>query len=126
VKATDFQVMGVMSARNLEIRMSDQILRAQKVRQGTQITVGMGGDQVGPLASGGVIGALYLMNNAQFEAVRKELEAAPEPATIEERDGLLALLREAVETGMSEGPSWPWQIDWTERARAAIAKAEGR
>jgi hypothetical protein len=94
VKATDFQVMGVMSARNLDIRMSDQIVRLQRTRQGTQVTVGIGCDAMA-VSTGRLIGALYLIDNAQFEAVRSELEGMPEPPTVEERDELSRRLTEA-------------------------------
>ncbi len=76
-KISSFDVMKVMSQRNMDIRLStlDNITEVRKVKAGTKITIGFYGDVVGAIANNKFCGGLLLCDKEQFEAVRKELEA---------------------------------------------------
>lgn len=75
MKANHFDVLKVMSARDLEIMFGPDILRINKVKAGTQVTVGIAGDLVARIADGELHGGLMLWNVAQFKAIKAELEA---------------------------------------------------
>lgn len=74
-KAGNFDVMKRMSELDRDIRMSDQILRIQSTKRGTQVTIGIGGDLVAAIADGKLFGGLYLMDKAQFFQTQRELDA---------------------------------------------------
>ena len=81
-----FDVMKEMSARNLEIYFGPDILRAQKVKAGTQITVGIGGDLIAAIVDGRIVGGLFLWNRKQFDETKGEIlrgarSGATAPAT---------------------------------------------
>lgn len=73
-RVNNFDVLKKMCADNKNIMMSPDLLRADKVKAGTQVTFGIGGDVAGAIASGDLVGCVILWNKAQFNAVKKELE----------------------------------------------------
>ena len=77
-KVGTFDVLKVMCARNMDIRLStlDNIIELRKVKAGTNITIGFYGDVVGAIANGNFVGGMLLANSEQFQSVKKELEAS--------------------------------------------------
>ena len=76
-KVNSFDVLKEMSARNMSIQLAplDNITEARKVKAGTKVTIGIGGDVVGSILNNKFVGGLILADRKEFEAVRKELEA---------------------------------------------------
>ncbi|MDD5304014.1 MAG: hypothetical protein PHS14_13015 [Elusimicrobia bacterium] len=74
-----FEVLKVMGERNLDIRLAplSNILRMQKTKHGTQVTIGVGGDVLQPIYAGRFVGGLILADKDQFEETKRELEKAP-------------------------------------------------
>ena len=83
MKIGTFDVLKVMCERNMDIRLStlDNVTYLRKVKAGTQITIGFGGDVVAGVAKGQFIGGMLLVDKEQFNALKRELEAlAEQPA----------------------------------------------
>ena len=77
MRPNSFEVLRLMSERNLDIRLapiSQNLVRAQKVKAGTQITIGFAGDVVGAIFAGRFVGGLILADAKQFHAIEAELE----------------------------------------------------
>ena len=76
-KVNTFDVLKVMSQRNMDIRLStlDNIIEVRKVKAGTYVLIGVYGDIVGAIAAGRFCGGLLLADSEQFKAIKAELEA---------------------------------------------------
>jgi hypothetical protein len=76
-RPTAFEVMAAMSKADRDIRLAtlDNVLRVQKVRAGTQVTIGVAGDVVAAILNGRLIGALYLCDARQYAETERELIA---------------------------------------------------
>lgn len=77
MKPNSFDVLKAMSAANKDIRLAPlgNILRVQKVKAGTQITIGCEGDLVGAIARGDFVGGFILADKRQYAETERELEA---------------------------------------------------
>lgn len=75
MKPTSFDVLKAMSAANKDIRLAplSNILRVQKTKLGTQITIGVEGDVIGAIARGDFVGGLILADKRQFRQMEEEL-----------------------------------------------------
>lgn len=71
----NFDVLKHMCADNLDIRLGTDVVNMLRVKAGTQITMGIGGDQVASIYTGQTVACLILYNKEQFEAMKKKLEA---------------------------------------------------
>jgi hypothetical protein len=74
----NFDVMKAMSAANGRIYLAPigNILTVKKVKAGTQIAIGIGGDFIGAIARGELVGGLILADKVQFNNTKRELEGA--------------------------------------------------
>jgi len=74
---SNFDVLKRMSKDNLDIRLSpnENIVSVQKVSAGTNLTIGVTGDQVAAITLGDLAVCLLLFNRKQFAATKKALEA---------------------------------------------------
>jgi hypothetical protein len=72
----NFDVLKEMGNRNLDIKAAplSNISSARKVKAGTQITIGFGGDIVADIERGKFNGALILADRKEFEQVAEEME----------------------------------------------------
>lgn len=72
----NFDVLREMSARggNIQIAPLNNILRMQKVKLGTQITIGVGGDVLTGITMGKFVGGLLLADRDEFTAIQLELD----------------------------------------------------
>lgn len=73
----NFDVMKLMGERNLDIQLAPlgNVLRVHKVKAGTQVTIGVGGDVVAGIADGRFVGGLILADQEQFHRLKQEMEA---------------------------------------------------
>jgi len=53
------------------------LVGARKVKAGTQVTIGVGGDVVGGLATRKYVGGLLLCDSDRFKEVKAQMEQAP-------------------------------------------------
>ena len=74
-EVSNFDVLKHMCAENKDIRLSSELLRMQKVKAGTQVTIGVAGDVVGALFSGELVGCFLLYNKEQFKELKAKMEA---------------------------------------------------
>ena len=81
-EAKTFDVLSEMCDRNLDIRLSplENVVHLRKVKAGTQVTIGVSGDVVGPIATGKLVGFLLLYDAEQYKAAKTALQAPPPPA----------------------------------------------
>lgn len=75
MSVNNFDVLKKMAADELDIRMAPDILRMQKVKAGTQVTVGIPGNVCGQIMTGELVGCLLLWNKKQFDETKKALES---------------------------------------------------
>lgn len=75
MKPNSFDVLKTMSEESQDIRLAplSNILRVQKVKAGTQITIGVAGDVIAGIANGDFVGGLYLADRKQFEETQERL-----------------------------------------------------
>ncbi len=75
-KVSNFDVMKRMSAEDLDIRLAppENIVSVTKVKAGTNLTIGVCGDQVGAIANGDLIVCLLLFDRKQFNETKKKIE----------------------------------------------------
>lgn len=75
MKISSFEVMKVMCERDMDIRIAplDNVINLKKVKAGTNVTIGVGGDVVGSIFAGDFVGGLILANKNQFREIEKEL-----------------------------------------------------
>lgn len=79
MKVTSFDVFNKMTAddnKALQLAPLGNVIRAQKVKAGTQVTIGVGGDVIGKIMSGDLVGGLILCDKKEFERVRTEMMEA--------------------------------------------------
>lgn len=76
-QVSNFDVLKRMSMDNLDIRLSpnENIVNVQKVSAGTNLTIGVTGDQVAAIALGDLAVCLILFNRKQFKETKKQLES---------------------------------------------------
>lgn len=78
-EATDginnFDVLKRMGQENLDIRLSpsENIVSVTKVKAGTNLTIGVTGDQVGAIASGDLCVCLLLFDRKQFAETKLKI-----------------------------------------------------
>lgn len=79
--AGNFEIMKAMADRNLEIMMGTDFLRSQTAKAGVQVTMGIAenGRVSTGLLNGEFLTLLFLINNKQYQEVRRELDAAKVP-----------------------------------------------
>jgi hypothetical protein len=72
----NFDVMKEMGARNGGIQLAplSNIVSVRKVKAGTQVTIGVGGDLVASIGFGKFCGGLILCDKEEFEALKAEME----------------------------------------------------
>lgn len=77
----NFDVLKRMGELNRKIQLAPlgNIVNVRKVKAGTQVTIGVGGDVVGSIAAGDFVGGLILADKSEFEATRDELAKAVQP-----------------------------------------------
>jgi hypothetical protein len=73
----NFDVMKRMCEFDRDIRLAPlgNIIRLQKTKAGTQITIGVEGDVVAAIANGRLVGGLILADKAEFDQTKRELAA---------------------------------------------------
>ena len=76
--ANHFIVLKVMAEESPDIRLAPlaNIIRIQKTKAGTQVTIGVEGDLVSSIYLGKFVGGLILADKEQFNATKARLEAA--------------------------------------------------
>lgn len=77
MKVNNFDVLKEMGNRDGNISMAplSNIIRVRKVKAGTQITIGVAGnDVVGRIARGELYGGFIMADKAEFDQVKKEME----------------------------------------------------
>lgn len=75
-KISNFDVLKRMSRDNLDIRLSpnENIVSVTKVHAGTNLTIGVTGDQVAAIALGDLAVCLLLFNRKQFTQTKEKME----------------------------------------------------
>lgn len=79
MSVNNFDVLKAMGERNMDVQLAplSQVTNLKKVRAGTQVTIGVGGDVVAAIGiENKFVGGLILADKTQFATVRAELEAA--------------------------------------------------
>jgi hypothetical protein len=71
-EVSNFDVLKKMSADNLDIRLatSENLLKMDKVKAGTQLTFGVSGDVLGGIYSNQLHCCLLIWDKKQFDATR--------------------------------------------------------
>lgn len=82
MKPNSFDVLKTMSEENQDIRLAplSNITRIDKVRAGTNVTIGVAGDVIAGLANGDFVGGLYLADRKQFAETQERLSKLVERA----------------------------------------------
>lgn len=78
-KVNSFEVFNRMCSENnraLQMAPLGNIGNMKKVKAGTQLTIGVGGDVIKGLMFGEYVGGLILCDKKEFERVKKEMEDA--------------------------------------------------
>ncbi len=77
MSVSNFDVLKKMSADNLDIRLatSENILRMNKVKAGTQITFGVDGDVLNAIYRNELHCCLLIWNKRQFNETKEGMEA---------------------------------------------------
>lgn len=78
MKANSFDVLKEMGERDMNVMLAplSNIIRANKVKAGTQITIGFAGDVIAGIMDGKYVGGLILADKEEFERVKREIESA--------------------------------------------------
>lgn len=66
--------------KGIHLAPLNNIIRARKVKAGTEVTIGVAGDMVAPIMEGRYRGGLILCDRDEYVTVEKELEEAAEVA----------------------------------------------
>jgi len=77
-KVGHFDICKVMAAENLDIQIAplENVTNLRKVKAGTQVTIGVGGDVVAAIGlENKYVGGLLLCNREQYFAIKERLEA---------------------------------------------------
>jgi hypothetical protein len=74
--ANSFDVLKAMAESNGKIQLAplSNILRMHKVKAGTQLTIGVGGDVITGLTFGEFVGGLILADKTEFDATAARLD----------------------------------------------------
>jgi len=73
---TDFEKMGIMSKEGKDIRMTSNVLAADKVKKGGKITFGVDADTFNVIINQMATGerthyvAMYVINKEEFESIK--------------------------------------------------------
>lgn len=83
MSVNNFDVLKKMGERGKNIQMAPlgNITNMQKVKAGTQITIGFAGDVITGITFGRFVGGLILADKEEFDAIKSELrqlEVEPE------------------------------------------------
>jgi hypothetical protein len=76
-KVGAFEVFNKMVEMNdgaIKLAPLDNIVHLKKVRAGTEVTIGVQGDVVGPIFNGRFVGGLILCDKVRYEEVKAEME----------------------------------------------------
>lgn len=76
-KVGHFDICKVMAERNMEIKIGplENVSNLRKVKAGTQVTIGIAGDEVAAIGlENRYVGGLLLCNREEYFAIKKELE----------------------------------------------------
>lgn len=78
MKVNNFDVLKAIGERNGSIQLAplSNIINMKKVKAGTQITIGVGGDVIFGIMEGKYVGGLILADKAQFDAIKEEMEGS--------------------------------------------------
>jgi hypothetical protein len=80
-KVNNFDVLKRMCDENMDIRLGTDVVRMDKVKAGTQITMGAPGDCVTPIFLGELVPCLLIYNRKQFNELKATMERqAPDGA----------------------------------------------
>lgn len=73
---SNFDVLKRMGKENLDIRLSpsENIVSVKKVKAGTNLTIGVAGDQVAAISIGDLCVCLLLFDRKQFAETRLRME----------------------------------------------------
>lgn len=75
-KANSFDVLKIMSERDLDIKLSNTMVRADLNKRGGHVTMGVTQEVIHDIMNNTpLILALIVANQDQFDAIRAELEA---------------------------------------------------
>lgn len=77
MKVNNFDVLKQMAADNKDIRLGTDVVQLKKVKAGTEVTVGIGGDVVGSVYAGDLNVCLILFNKKQFDDLKSQMESGP-------------------------------------------------
>jgi hypothetical protein len=80
---SNFAVLKAMADANddrLTLAPLSNIISARKVKAGTQVTIGVGGNIVGAIANGELVGGLILVRREAFDAVKAAIAAVEDLA----------------------------------------------
>jgi hypothetical protein len=77
-EVNNFDVLKQMCIQNLDIRLGVDVLSLKRVKAGTQVLMGVGGDVVGPMFVGELTACLIIYNKKQFDETKASLAAAEE------------------------------------------------
>lgn len=74
-KIGHFDICKAMAERGMDIRMSllDNVILLNKVKSGTEVTIGCDGDLVAAIYQGKFLGGLLLCDREQYRQIEKEL-----------------------------------------------------
>jgi hypothetical protein len=75
MSVNNFDVLKRMCAENKDIRLGSDVLEMKKVKAGTQIKMGVGGDVITPIFTGEMHACLIIYNKAQFNELKTAMEA---------------------------------------------------
>lgn len=71
----NFDILNVMSKRNMKIYLGLDVTRIRKVRAGTLFEVGIGGDFINGMAAGTLRACLLVWDTTEYEAIKTELSS---------------------------------------------------
>lgn len=77
-KVGHFDICKVMCERDMDIKVAplDNVTNLRKVKGGTQVTIGVAGDEVAAIGlENRYVGGLLLINREQYFSIKKELES---------------------------------------------------
>lgn len=88
-KIGHFDICKQMAIENLDIQMAplDNVTDLRKVKAGTNVTIGVGGDMVAAIGlEHKYVGGLLLINREQYFAMKAKLEASETPDSVPSTD----------------------------------------
>ena len=123
----NFDVLKAMCARNLDIHIAplSNITNLKKVKAGTQVTIGVGGDWVAKLGlEQAYVGGLLLANKEQFDELKRSEETQADARIRAAAHDLLDACKTALDSAHPHPTEHPTMTAAWAVLRAAIAKAQ--